>query len=542
MIMWRVILVDDEEFVRAELMALFPWSRYQFDLVGEAEDARRAMELIADVKPDLVITDIRMPGMDGLELISWIGRHYPRISVAVISAYNDFPYVREALRLGAVDYMMKAEATLETAEAFLERVGGILDYRYSNQQRQEQLINNTARYHQLALETFWRDALTRASDETEFEIRARQLGIVLEGVQFGLIMIHVANYRDRDAVAKRDLRETLEREIREIWDLSWTWNLVDFKRGDFIVVTHSTGEENGGCEISEPEAVEELHQIALRLATNIEEKRDTSASSKVDSFRNLPGSFKEVLELNLLRLYHGEGRYMKTGELLQFQPENLSKTTELLLNWERMLRRAEQDSIYDFLNNVFEILPQYLVPVEARHLTLDFVNTLRRIAVENQIQWGTLDSGEFDLHEIIEGAESISDWQIQLKKLVSLYIQALKANRSPQVSSAIQKALIFIQANFTRELSQEEVAAHVGMNKSYLSRVFPEYTGERFSDYLQRLRIERAKELLRFTNDHIYEIASQVGFWNPRYFSKIFQEAIGVTPADYRREKNENEK
>jgi YesN/AraC family two-component response regulator len=200
-----------------------------------------------------------------------------------------------------------------------------------------------------------------------------------------------------------------------------------------------------------------------------------------------------------------------------------------------MLRKAEPDSIYDFINNVFEKLPQYLVPVEARHLTLNFVNILRRIAVENQIQWEALVTGGFDLDEIIEQAESITDWQIQLKKLVSLYIQALKANRSPIIYLAIQKALIFIQANFTRELSQEEVAAHVGVNKSYLSRVFPEYTGEHFSDYLQRLRIERAKELLRFTNDRIYEIASQVGFWNPRYFSRIFHEAVGVTPADYRR-------
>jgi two-component system response regulator YesN len=538
--MWRVILVDDEEFVRAELAALFPWSRYQFDLVGEAEDSRTAMELIEEVKPDLVITDIRMPGINGLELISWIIQHDPRISVAVISAYNDFPFVREALRLGAADYLMKAEVVSETAGAFLERIGGILGCRDSNQQRQEELTNNMARYHQLAIETFWRDVLTRASDEAEFEIRARQLGIVLENVWFGLIFIHVAGYSSRDAGTKQELREALEEEIRKNWDWNCAWNLVDFKRGDFIVIAHSTGEADGSCENSETGDVKKLHQIARRLAGDSTKKRSTSASSKVDSFSDLPGSFTEVSELNLLRLYYGEGKYFEAGDLLQFQPENPQKITELLLTWERLLRRAEPDPIYDFLNNVFEKLPQYLVPVEARHVTLDFVNSLRRIAIENQIQWETLETGEFNLYEMIEQAGSITDWQIQLKKLVTLYIQALKANRSPQISCAIQKALVYIQSNFTRELSQEEVAVHVGVNKSYLSRVFPEFTGEHFSDYLQRLRIERAKELLRFTNDHIYEIASQVGFCNSRYFSKIFHEAVGVTPADYRRVKNED--
>ncbi|HEX3044981.1 MAG TPA: helix-turn-helix domain-containing protein, partial [Bacillota bacterium] len=508
-----------------------------FDLVGEAEDALTAMDLIAEVKPDLVITDIRMPEMDGLELISWLSQHYPQITVAVVSAYNDFPYVREALRLGAVDYLMKAETTQETAKAFLERIGGILSRRYSNQQRHTELINNSTRFHQLAIETFWRDVLTRASDEAEFEARARQLGIVLHGALFGLILLHVANYHERDTEAKQDLRETLEREIRENWDFSWAWNLVKIKYGDFIVVAYSTCEANSGGASLE---LEKLHQIAERLATNIKEKPATSASSKVDSFQSLPGSFREVSELNLLRLYYGEGRYIKADDLLQFQPEKPTNIADLKLTWERALRKAEPDAIYDFLNNVFEKLPQCLVPVEARHLTLDFVNILRQIAVENQIQWEALETGKFDLYEIIEQAESVTDWQIQLKKLVNLYIQALKANRSPGMYLAIQKALIFIQSNFTRELSQEEVAAHVGVNKSYLSRIFPEYTGERFSDYLQRLRIERAKELLRFTNDHIYEIASQVGFWNSRYFSRIFHEAVGVTPADYRRDKNAN--
>ncbi|MCL6592023.1 MAG: response regulator [Firmicutes bacterium] len=532
--MWRAILVDDEEYVRAGLVALFPWSRYQFDLVGEAEDALTAMDLIAEIKPDLVITDIRMPEMDGLELISWIGKRYPQIKVAVVSAYNDFSYVREALRLGAVDYLMKAEATQETAEAFLMRIGGILSSRDSMRQRQEELINNSARYHQLALETFWRDVLTRASDEAEFEDRARQLGVVLDGVLFGLIMLHVAGYRDRDAGAKQALRGELEREIRKNWDFGWAWNLVKLKYGDFIVVAYSAGEVNSSSAIPESDAIKKLHQIAERLA-NIKEKPAASVSSKVDSFRNLPGNFKEVSELNLLRLYYGVGRYIKAEDLLRFQLGDPTTITELKLTWERALRKAEPDSIYDFIDNVFERLPQNFVPVEARHLILDFVNTLRRIAVENQIQWETLETGKSDLYEIIEQAESITDWQIQLKKLVSLYIQALKANRSPETYLAIQKALIFIQSNFTRELSQEEVAAHVGVNKSYLSRIFPEYTGEHFSDYLQRLRIERAKELLRFTNDHIYEIASQVGFWNPRYFSRIFHEAVGVTPADYRR-------
>ncbi|HEX7714077.1 MAG TPA: response regulator, partial [Bacillota bacterium] len=189
--MWRAILVDDEEYVRAELAALFPWSRYQFELVGEADNGRAAIDLVNAAKPDLVITDIRMPDMDGLALIARLADVYPQPVVVVVSAYNDFPYVREALRLGAADYLMKAEATLETAAVFLGRLGEILEERYRARNRQAEMTSNIARYHCLAKESFWRDTLTRASDLTELEARANQLGIVLENMRFGLTFVHI---------------------------------------------------------------------------------------------------------------------------------------------------------------------------------------------------------------------------------------------------------------------------------------------------------------------------------------------------------------
>ncbi|HYH01744.1 MAG TPA: AraC family transcriptional regulator, partial [Bacillota bacterium] len=123
----------------------------------------------------------------------------------------------------------------------------------------------------------------------------------------------------------------------------------------------------------------------------------------------------------------------------------------------------------------------------------------------------------------------------EVRELKTRYRGSAIANGLTPAVMTVRKALVYIQLNFTRDLSLEEVAEHVGVSKSYLSRVFPECAGEHFSAYLQRLRLERAKELLRYTNDHIYEIASKVGFWNSRYFSKVFQDAVGLTPADYRR-------
>ena len=404
--MWQAVLIDDEEYVRAELAALLPWARYRFNLIGEAENARDAMALIAKNKPDLVITDIRMPEMDGLELIAWIGQYYPRMVTAVISAYNDFHYVREALRLGAVDYLMKAEATLETAGSFLERLGGILDSRRSLQRQYEELSVKMNRYHQLAVEGFWRDLITGSCDETEIVERGQQLGIVLEPVWFGLILLQEAAAGNNSTTL---LCETLKAKIRAIWEWNWNWNLIDLNQGEYLILAHQTGDKPG------PEALGKLEEIACQLVQDTVVKMTAGISVELCSFRELPGNFREVRE------------------------------------------------------------------ILSRSVRSPLVNGLTPAAV------------------------------------------------------TVRKALVYMQLNFARDLTLEEVADHVGVSKSYLSRIFPEYAGEHFSSYLQRLRLERAKELLRDTNERIYEIASKVGFWNSRYFSKVFQDAVGLTPADYRR-------
>jgi two-component system response regulator YesN len=204
--------------------------------------------------------------------------------------------------------------------------------------------------------------------------------------------------------------------------------------------------------------------------------------------------------------------------------------------WEQVLREVDPNAIHDFLDNVFQdILPNHFSPNAARQLVLDFIHILRQVSFEYQLRWEEFGNQKPDLPKLLEQAETLRDWQIQIEKLVTDYIQSVKVNTYPQASLTIRKALTFIQSNFTRDLSLDEVARSAGVSKSYLCRVFPEYTGEHFSDYLQRIRIERAKELLRFTNDHIYEIASKVGFWNSRYFSKVFHEIVGTSPADYRR-------
>jgi hypothetical protein len=180
-----------------------------------------------------------------------------------------------------VDYLIKAEATFETAGSFLERISGILESRHLARLMQEELTDNALLYHFLATESFWRDTLTRAYDEVEIEERAHQLGIVIDHAWFGLILIHVPQYHILIGDKQQALQETLQKKIQKIWNWDWVCNIYDIKQGNFLIITSQI------CELPNPEAIIKLQEIAGKLAENNNEKLTISASSAFCLFQDL---------------------------------------------------------------------------------------------------------------------------------------------------------------------------------------------------------------------------------------------------------------
>ena len=134
----------------------------------------------------------------------------------------------------------------------------------------------------------------------------------------------------------------------------------------------------------------------------------------------------------------------------------------------------------------------------------------------------------------MDQAVSCQEWLKWIRSLTKQYWEVTQKQESPHISSVIKKAISFIEANYARALTLKEIADWAGVSDSYLSRAFTKCIGENFNHYLRRYRVERAKELLRLSELKIYEVARQVGFWNVRYFSRVFYEFAGVTPANYR--------
>ena len=523
--MWRVILVDDEEYVRSYLISLFPWKEFGFELPLEAEDGLQAIALIQSTHPDLIFTDIRMPEKDGLELTAWVREHAPDSFVIVLSAYNDFSFVREALRLGAKEYLMKTEASVKTASHLLQRMSELLKQRDFAKLQELQNHNTAEYYRKQAVTAFWRDFLTGIIHQDELLLdRAVELNISLKETYFALILAHIKNHDvpDWEAFFQTSLTSVFPEDI-EYW-------LLRFLGGNWVIL------------IAKP--VTWTHEGVLKLVEDVARKIADSASGGLTlcnspnfyQYSELPDAYHLVQEINLLRVYKVEDNYISYRQFIACSQAPLPLMKDLLNEWERSLRGKNFEGIQKLLKQFFDqAILDNLAPSKTRMLVMDLIVVLRKIVLERRLHWEQISKRYLDPIENLERLETYDDWCEWLLQLAENYCALAEICEESPAAPIIRKALDFIQTNLERDISLGEVAENIGVSKYHLSRIFPQYVGEHFGDYIQRLKLEKAKELLRLTNMRIYQVAEKVGFYNIRYFSRVFRDSIGVTPADYRR-------
>ena len=415
--MTKVFLVDDEIVIREGIRTSFPWDETEYTLVGEAPDGEMALPMIRDTRPDILITDIRMPFMDGMELCRIVRSQMPWIGIIILSGYDEFEYARTGLQLGVKEYILKPVTAGELKQA-LDRVIETM--------RQEQAQREGSARLRLAGRTdqnFLREKLLGAlySEDTR-EQDAR--GIVEQLRSMG-INIAAARYAVIDA-AFEPVQEGYE-------------SLLDLTESSSGLV-HASPCRTGGRYLVLGDNEQDTEERAYAFAASIQTELERSAFSQI---------------------------HISIGEIVD-APERILDS----------LKRA-------------------------RHI---------RHVLTGQDQTGPVIVG---VREFSEGS----------------------GERSAAVMAA--KARLYLADHFMESsLMLQDVANAVGMSNSRFSTLFAQECGKTFTEYLTWLRLEKAKELLGRGELHTYQIAEQVGYNDAHYFSYLFKKNTGMTPGDYRQQKN----
>lgn len=508
--MTRIVLVEDEPLFRKGLAKMIAGSGTCWSVCGEAENGQEAEPMIAELQPDLVITDIRMPVTDGLELLKRVKSRFPAIEFIVITGYQDFHYAQTALRSGALDLLVKPCGMQDILDA-LYKVDELLAER-------EASARKAASERQLLLENTLRAAMLRFPyspgmlEELEGKLGA-----------YRLMLFQIADFfPDHRSFQKRDvplLQFAVLNIIGEMMDIHQiAGTLLLLEAGRFALLFDAAADE-------EPFVQAACGTVGQLLGLTVA----AQCSGTVGAWTQLPDLYESLLAKG-----HAPVAADKTSGLEIATPINSSRRHLIGAQLAAFLASGQTEAMKAYLERqIREIgaMDEEAWRIDALSLSFALQDTIRK-QFERQTDLLSLTDRIGKLHDC-RGKEEAEAW---MKAEAERFAAAFQDWQSRHCASAVSRAVRFIEERYTEPLSLQQVASQVHLNAAYFSHLFKKETGRSFVQFLIELRMEKAKKLLANTDMNVTEISGAVGYDLPNYFAKLFRQFTGLSPKEYRKQ------
>jgi len=539
--LYKLIIVDDEFFIRKGLES-FHWEGLGFQCCGSAANGKNALELINNKKIDVVITDIKMPVMDGLELSRIIHQKDPDCKIVILTGYEDFSYAKTAIGYGVFDYILKPVDLNELSNTFGKLKTSLDNAREKNVLllSYEKKLKESLPY---AVENLFKEILNKElTDLDEIEEKMDLLEINFKKPYF-MCADYKVNCSEKVLPSSRDRIDIVDVKNR-------LEGFFSSKEINYILMTDI---DSVGAIINfDSDAASYYQYIEYLLLQSIAElkkllKNCTHYSLHIsagDVYRNilaLPYSLKQV---DLLK----EKCFFEMSECIYFAwKENLvladsvpeypydieNKLTNAILEGNKQAGMQYLDEFFTvFLKNRLRVRPDYLKTVASQLL-----NILDRRFNKNNMSLGDLIGEYAPFTKLIDAQRSFADLKSCLQDIVNKvtdYINSINSSVKTSAHTAVKKAVAYIHEHYNTKITLNQVAEYVYLNASYLSIQFKKETGKNFIEYVKEYRMEKAKELLKKTDLKIYNICEMVGYEKQQYCSDSFKAYTGMTPLEYR--------
>lgn len=533
--MFRVVIIDDESIIRQGLHSMVPWAEFDCEVCGEAEDGTDGMELIADCKPDIIFTDIKMQEMDGLTMIRNVREMLPFAKIIILTGYRDFEYARDALQLGVFDFLLKPSRpedirrTLEKTVKELKREQRALQEREKAQQMFEESMPELH-------EKFLYNIMCGICFDTA-EIREKAAYYRLQLNDY-LLVVAERDREDADSGA----------EPQGNVGLLYRFNVKDFFLdvfSEYDVISVTLYSERLAFILRPSDKLDEVCDLCARFQESIRNCFDITVSigisTKGSNIFELRDKWKECLSALQHKLYIGAGSLVCYQDLrTAFRYEG----DTVLGNYRDVLLEAVKQGNVEGARENLELIFQYLhdrglqMDAEMKRFywnTISSVNSIR-ISVMHQQQPEKQDSGQEpdSLFSLIHSSDSIADLNELLKDVVIHEAERVNQFNHKSISLKVQTIIEYVENHYHEPITLNDIGECIYTSTYYASRIFKQETGKNFTDYLNEFRIEKAKEFLMDVQNKVYEVADMVGIPDAHYFSKLFRKYVGLTPREYR--------
>lgn len=506
--MKRVLIVDDESIVRVALRSLADWEKYGFTVVRDCMGGLQAVEYMKENPVELLITDMKMPGMDGLKLISHLKDMGLLPVTVVLSGYNEFELVREAFRLGVYDYMLKGDL---------------------NQRVLEELLDKVNRQYFKGQDSGRPDMALGDMDPMDMGLAA--INLPKDG-RYGIILFEVVDFKRQSMRFADNVEEEMSRPMldlaRQIPRLAAKGGIIKVYPSQFLMYYRVTD------PVQYPSGILSLVRQIQKVWRDYMNLETQAAISGIVDYRDIGQALDQ--DIRLLKWSALAGEYAMCAawdfegylSVMEEKKQGCQAFMTALFSGDKVASAQEKDRLLSTINTM-----------DMQSATQECLHILCQLADQFHVyenEFSTLLPERVNYFEKISRLTQVKElelWMNNYFRWVSDYLENCREDRQEDV---IPRARHFIADNYASpEMTLKSTADYVGLNEKYFSTRFTKETGMTFSTYLTSVRLEKAKRLMESTDLKMYEISDRVGYHNVEHFNRMFKKTYGISPRDYKR-------
>ncbi|MDD3251020.1 MAG: response regulator [Lachnospiraceae bacterium] len=533
MSLYRIILVDDEEEVRKGIIRKIDWERLGFEVAGDAENGQEALEKIEQLEPDVVMTDIRMPYMDGLTLTARIRQKYPSIKVLIFSGFDDFEYAQQAIKLNVTEYILKPVNVEELTE-ILGRVKENLDEEIE-QRRNVNLLRDSYRSSLPILrELFLNDMVRSAVGSEEIEKKLKEYEIDILGARKWLAAVIAVEQEEQTAERVLSLhQELIPISVKQLMEdnLEKCYRFSIFNSTAGLTLIAAVDEEN-----TQTGLIDLLNEICKESKKILQVPITIGVGCGCQDLEQIGKSYQLAIDALGYKAIVGGGKPIYINDVEPVNRGSLQMTSQEEAALVAAVKFGPREKIETTIKELIARMEDARVHLRQHQLyMMSIVNCMTRLMQQYDLNPGDMFNTQDQYRDIlmtIQRRDEFETWMIAVGCRMN---EVLNRERDNTTKKVIVEAKSYIQEHYPDpDLSVEMICRELHMSPAYFSTMFKKETGQTYIGYLTEVRLSRAVELLNETDDKTYVIAQKIGYQEQNYFSYVFKKRFGVSPTKFR--------
>lgn len=532
MSLYSVLMVDDEDEVIQIIRRKIPWEELGFNVCGQAKNGIEALEMVEELQPDVVMTDIKMPYMDGLEFASKLKEKYPDIRIIIFSGFDEFEYAKQAIGLEVEEYLLKPMDAVEIRRVY-EKMKISLDTKRDLQKNIENLERHYEKSLPILQEGFLSSLMEGGIPENLMQSSLEEYHIDLTGPHYVVTIIHTSNKSTPEGMSFRLFQLSIRQLLEESSLMEKNKYIFNYRNNIVSITELKTADE-----ISK--YTDECDRFCKSAKRSMKAMVTIGIGEIVHNLDDIHLSYKGAREAVSYRTIFGAGNAINIMEIDPKSQQFKFKESNSLDDIFKQMKMGREEDILQAVEDYMSRLYSADLNLQAlSYVLMELVSSLYRFIQNNEMDLKMIEPENGNIYTSLlqmDSLEEIGSWlrstSLKMRKIV-------QEQRISKTGSFVRAAENYVKEHYNNpELSIDLLCSELGVSSSYFSTIFKKETGKTFINYLTEYRMNEAERLLIEENEKKYIIAEKVGYSDPSYFSYVFKKWFGMSPMKYKSQRD----